>query len=133
MQTKMFVFIGVPNSKPVPTADELKDRLQLQFSITDKSIQFTKKDKLLSFMHNEVSYYVSLLDTKKELKDWLQLAKDFELSSDTTSLTEKIIFDRYDRLKIAKPNLYSENEYLIAETIYNAVKEFGQLDIISFQ
>lgn len=133
MQTKIFVFIGVPNSKPVPTTDELQGRLQFQFLTTDKSIQFTKKDKLLTSRCNDVSYYVSILDSKKELKDWLRMAKDFELSSDTTSLTEKTISDRYDKLRITKPNLYSENEYSIAETIFNAMKQFGQLDIISFQ
>ncbi len=133
MQTKMFVFIGVPNSKPAPTTDELQDRLQLQFSTTDKSIQFTKKEKLLTSRYNDVSYYVSILDSKKELKYWLQMAKDFELSSDTTTLTEKAISDRYDKLRITRPNLYSESEYSIAETIFNAMKQFGQLDIISFQ
>ena len=61
------------------------------------------------------------------------MAKDFELSSEMISLTEKAISDRYDKLRITKPNLYSENEYLIAETIFNAMKHFGQLDIISFQ
>lgn len=129
----MFVFIGVPNSKPALTTDELQDRLQLQFSITNKSIQFTKKEKLLTFRYNDVSYYVSVLESKKELKDWVQMAKDFELSSDTTSLTEKAIADRYNKLRITKPNLYSENDYSIAETIYDAMKQFGQLDIISFQ
>jgi len=58
MQTKMFVFIGVPDSKLALTTEELKDRLELQFSTFNKSIQFTKKDKLLSLMYNEVSYYV---------------------------------------------------------------------------
>jgi hypothetical protein len=133
MQTKMFVFIGVPNMNPAPTTDELQDRLQFQFSTTNKSLQFTKKDKLLTARHNDVSYYVSILDSKRELKDWLQMAKDFELSSDTTSLTGKAISDRYDKLRITKPNLYSETEYSIAETIFNAMKQFGQLDIISFQ
>ena len=133
MQSKMFVFIGVPNSKPVPTTDELQDRLQLQFSTTDISLQFTKKDKLLTCRCNDVSYYVSILDSKKELKDWLQMAKDFELSPDTTSLTKKAISDRYDKLRITKPNLYSENEFSIAETIFNTMKQFAQLDIISFQ
>lgn len=133
MQSKMFVFIGVPNSKPVPTTDELQDRLQFQFSSTDISLQFLKKDKLLTCRCNDVSYYVSILNSKKELKDWLQMAKDFELSPDTTSLTEKTISDRYDRLRITKPNLYSEIEYSIAETIFNAMKQFAQLDIISFQ
>jgi hypothetical protein len=133
MQSKMFVFIGVPNSKPVPTTDELQDRLQFQFSTNDKSLRFTKKDKLLTCRHNDVSYYVSILDSKKELKDWLQLGEDFELCCDTTSLTEKAISDRYNKLRTTKPNLYSENEYSIAETIFNAMKQFGQLDIISFQ
>jgi len=128
----MFVFIGVPNLKSAPT-DELQDRLQSQFSIAAKSLQFTKKDKLLTFRYNDVSYYVSILESKKELKDWVQMAKDFELSSDTTSLTEKAIADRYNKLRITKPNLYSENEYSVAATIFDAMKQFGQLDIISFQ
>lgn len=129
----MFVFIGIPNSKSAPTTDELLDRLQFQFSTTDKPLRFTKKDKLLTSRYNDVSYYVSILDSKKELKDWLQMANDFELSSDTTSLTEKAISDRYDKLRITKPSLYSENEYSVAETIFNVMKQFGQLDIISFQ
>ncbi len=120
----MFVFIGVPNSKPAPTTYELQDRLQFQFSTIDKSLQFNKKDKLLTARYNDVSYYVSILDSKKELKDWLQMAKDFELSSDTISLTEKTISGRYDKLRITKPNLYSESEYSIAETIFKAMKQF---------
>lgn len=133
MQTKMFVFIGIPNSKTSPTTDELLDRLQLQLSTTGKSLQFTKKDKLLTARYNDVSYYISILDSKKELKDWLQMAKDFELSTDTTSLTGKTISDRYNKLRITKPHLYSENEYSNAETIFNAIKQFRELDIISFQ
>lgn len=133
MQTKMFVFIGVPNSKPAPTTVELHDRLLFQFLSTDKYLRFTKKDNLLTSRYNDVSYYVSILDSKKELKDWLQMANDFELSCDATYLTEKAISERYNKLKITKPNLYSENEYSIAETIFYAMKQFGQLDIISFE
>lgn len=133
MQTKMFVFIGIPNSRPVPTTDELHDRLQLQFSTTDRPIQFTKEGKLLSSTHNEVGYYISILGSKKEFKDWLQMAKDFELSQDTTSLTEKEITARYNKLRITKPTLYSENEYSIAETIFKTMNHFTQLEIISFQ
>ena len=133
MQTKMFVFIGVTNSEPAPTINELLDRLQFRFSSTDISIQFTQKDKLLISRYSDVSYYVSILNSKKELKDWLQMAKDFELSSDTTSLTEKKIFDRYNKLRITKPDLYSENEYSIAEIIFDTMNQFKQVDIMSFQ
>ena len=129
----MFVFIGVANSKPLPTTEELEDRLKLQFSTADTSLLFTKKDKLLTTRYNDVSYYISILDSKKELKDWLQMAKDFKLSADTTNLTEKTIADRYDRLRITKPGLYSETEYSIACTIFNAINQFKNLDIISFQ
>lgn len=59
------------------------------------------------------------------------MAKDFELSSDTTSLTEKKIFDRYNKLRITKPDLYSENEYSIAEIIFDTMSQFKQLDIIT--
>jgi hypothetical protein len=129
----MFVFIGVTNSEPAPTINELLDRLQFRFSSADISIQFTQKDKLLISRYSDVSYYVSVLNSKKELKDWLQMAKDFELSSDTTSLTEKKIFDRYNKLRITKPDLYSENEYSIAEIIFDTMSQFKQVDIISFQ
>jgi hypothetical protein len=133
MQTKMFVFIGVPNSKASPTTAELHDQLNSQFATTDKSFQFTKKDKLLTSRYNDVSYYVSILDSKKDLKDWLQMAKDFELSSDITSLTETAIANRYDKLRITQPSLYSETEYTIAVIVFNAMKQFTSLDIISFQ
>src|SRR3569623_1776783 len=111
MQSKMFIFIGVPNSKPSPTTDELQDQLQSQFSTSDESLQFTRKGKLLTSRYNDVNYYISILKSKKELKDWLQMARNFELSSDITSLTEKTIVDRYDKLRIIKPGMYSETEY----------------------
>ena len=133
MQSKMFVFIGVPNSKSVPTTDELLDKLQLKLSNADKGLQFSKKDKLLISRFNDVSYYVSILNSKNELKDWLKMAKDFELSSDNSSLTTKAIAGRYDKLRITKPNLYSETDYAIAMTIYNTLDQFTGLDIISFQ
>lgn len=78
----------------------------IRFGTTDKSLQFTKKDKLLTSRYNDVSYYISILDSKKELKDWLQMTNDFEPSPDTTNLTEKAISDRYDKLRITKPNLF---------------------------
>lgn len=133
MQTKMFVFIGVTNSRPAPTIDELHDRLQSRFSSTDQSIQFTGNGKLLTARYYDVGFYVSILDSKKELKDWLQMAKDFELSSATTSLTKEAILERYNKLRITKPHLYSENEYSIAETIFDVMSQFKQLEIISFQ
>lgn len=72
MQTKMFVFIGVTNSEPAPTINELLDRLQFRFSSTDISIQFTQKDKLLTSRYSGVSYYVSVLNSKIGCK-WLRI------------------------------------------------------------
>lgn len=133
MHTKVFVFIGLPNSKSAPTTDELQDKLQLELSTNGKALQFSKKDKLLTSRYNDVSYYVSVLNSKNELKDWLKMAKDFELSSDKSSLTEKTINDRYNKLRITKPTLYSETEYSIAMTIFNTLKQCTCLEIISFQ
>ncbi len=129
----MFVFIGVPNSKSSTTINDIEDRLQLEFSTSDKSLQFTKKDKLLTSRHNDVSYYISVLELKKELKDWAEMAKDFGLSSDLTSLTENSIAKRYDKLRITNPTLYSETEYSIAMTIFKIIGQFDSLDIVSFQ
>ena len=133
MQTKMFVFIGVPNSKSAPTIDELQDKLQLELSTNGKALQFSKKDKLLTSRYNDISYYISILTLKNELTDWLTMAKDFELSSDKSNLTEKTITDRYNKLRITKPTLYSETEYSIAITIFNTLRQFSGLEIISFQ
>ena len=132
MQTRMFVFIGVPNLKSQATISEIEERLKFEFSTSDK-FEFTRKDKLLISQYNDVSYYISVLESKKELKDWTQMAKDFELSSDLTILTENSIDERYDKLRITKPGLYSETEYSIAMTIFKAIGRFDSLDIISFQ
>ena len=133
MQTKMFVFVGIPRAKSFPTIGELQNRLESEFSSTGKSLQFTKKEQLLSARHNGVSYYVSILDSKKDLKHWIQMARDFEISSDLTSLIESRIDNRYNELRITKPGLYSEIEYSIVMIIFSTISKFESLDLMSFQ
>lgn len=129
----MFVFIGVPKSLSAPTIDELQDKLQFELSTTDKTLQFSKSDRLLTARYNDISYYVSILTSKNELKDWLKMAKNFELSLDKSNLTDKTITDRYNKLRITKPTLYSETDYSIAMAIFNTLNQFTGLEIISFQ
>ena len=75
----MFVFIGSPEDSLNVSLSAFSERIEKRLREKKISIQFIEKEKLLIGRFDDVSYYVSFLRTKDELKDWYQMAKDFEL------------------------------------------------------
>ena len=88
MQSLMFVFIGSPEDSLNVSLSALSERIEKRLREKKISIQFIEKEKLLIGRFDDVSYYVSFLRTKDELKDWYQMAKDFELIIERETITK---------------------------------------------
>lgn len=98
MQSKMFVFIGFPHDYSVVNLDTELDKLNRKFS-NNNSLHFSRKDKLISADFDDVSFYISFPKSKTEISDWIQLAKDFELSIDLNATSMEALEKRYEESK----------------------------------
>src|SRR6188768_1785520 len=100
MQIKMFVFVGLSDQNTFPELSTLLKSLNESSLLLEHSILFTLNDRLLIARFNEVSYYISYMKSKEEIADWIQLANDSELSGGLVALTESLVDERYNQLKI---------------------------------
>ena len=87
------------------------------------------KDKLLNARFENVSYYVSLIRDKNEIKDWTKMAKDFELDGNKQPVDEVEFLECNNRKKIKNPAFYSDQHYSIAETIFDSLNNFSEMEI----
>ncbi len=77
----MFVFAGLQIDKPNDDLLILIERLNKLFSEQQLPVSFIRKDKLLTLQFEDVSFYISIFSDEREIKDWYQMAKDFELTA----------------------------------------------------
>ena len=133
MQSLMFVFIGSPEDSLNVSLSALSERIEKRLREKKISIQFIEKEKLLIGRFDDVSYYVSFLRTKDELKDWYQMAKDFELIIERETITKDKLLKRYTKLARSNSNQYQRIHFLIGETIFEEMDKLPNLSIYSFQ
>jgi len=106
--------------------------LEQRFAVKQIPISFTKKDELLTSRFDDVSFYVAFMKDKTELKDWLQMAKDFELTSKPNPIDSNGLEKRYHRKKKNSPDLYKEIHYSIGEIIFTEMNKFLPVEIYFF-
>src|SRR5437762_8131776 len=121
MQSLMFVFIGSPEDSLNVSLSAFSERIEKRLREKKISIQFIEKEKLLIGRFDDVSYYVSFLRTKDELKDWYQMAKDFELIIERETITKDKLLKRYTKITKSNSNKYKRIHLLIVETIIEEI------------
>lgn len=132
MQSKMFVFIGFPQDYSVINLDTELEKLNQRFSNND-SLHFTRKDKLISADFDDVNFYISFPKSKTEISDWIQLAKDFELSIDLNATSREVLEKRYEESKKLMPMLYDDIHYSIAKDIFEEITKIPDVTVVTFQ
>jgi hypothetical protein len=132
MQSPMFVFTGLRDQRSTGDTNLLLTRLHQSFAVKQIPISFTKKDELLTSRFDDVSFYIAFMKDKTELKDWLQMAKDFELTSKANPIDSKGLEKRYHRKKKNSPDLYKEIHYSIGEIIFTEMNKFLPVEIYFF-
>ena len=129
----MFVFAGLSGNNSDASLSVLLERLESKFKENEIAIQFTRKDELLLARFDKVSYYISFLKNKRELKDWYQMAKDFELVFEKKPVTRNELINRYNKLENLSSNLYKNIYYAIGLTIMEEMEKFSAVTIYAFQ
>jgi hypothetical protein len=133
MQTPMFVFSDLRKKWVSEDIEFLLIKLQQSFAVKEISIDFTRKDNLLSSRFDGVSYYVAYMKDRSELKDWRQMAKDFELTSKPNPIDKKGLETRYQAKKMSSPGLYKEIHYFIGEIIFEEMNKVPPVEIYFYQ
>ena len=132
MQSPMFVFAGFQNDSSNDSLPILVERINKIFSEQQLPLLFTRKDKLLTSRLDDVSFYVSIVNNENEIKDWYQMAKDFELTAKPNPIDnidfEKRLTDKKKRM----PTLYKDVHYLIAKMIYAEIEKLNLSKVYFF-
>jgi len=129
----LFIFIGLPKENSDTNILVLWERLEKKFLNNEISIRFTRKQELLSARLDNVSFYISLLKNRSELKDWYQAAIDGELMLDKKPVTMGGLQKRYQKLKNNYPAKYKKIHYATALVIMEEMEKFSEMEIFSFQ
>ena len=126
MQSLMFVFAGFQSDKSTDSMPILLDRLNKAFSEQQLSISLVRKDKLVTARFEDVSFYISIFNDANEVKDWYQMAKDFELTTKPNPIDNDDFKKRLIKKQLQQPGFYKDVHYLIGRTIYT---ELARLDL----
>jgi hypothetical protein len=133
MQSQMFVFVGKRNDNSITDLDALVRRLNLRFQSIEPPFHFDLDKELISTRIDDVIFYISFLNDKSEIDEWIQMARDFELTIDMSTLTKETLLTRYGKLKDLSPDLYDSFHYFVAEGIFTEMNELVNTTIYSFQ
>ena len=123
MQSLLFVFIGLTQKNSDANLSILMERLNEKFEKDKLAISFSQKDELLSARFNEVSFYISFLKNKNELKEWKQMAKNFELKFNDKPVNKIELVTRYNSLQRSQSNLYKEIHFEIGISIIEEMEK----------
>ena len=132
MQSLMFVLTGFKKDKSPVDLQNLMDKLNQSFIDQSLPIKFDRKDELLLARHNDVSFYVSLFDNERDVKEEFQMAKDFELSAKPNPVDEQAFNKRCHKKRSNSPGLYKDIHYSIANSIFNEMNSISNLAIYFF-
>lgn len=133
MQIALFVFAGLTGKNSNASLTVLKERLEKRFSEIGISNQFIIKEQLLSSRFDEVSFYVSFLNNKDELKDWFQMAKDAELKFEKTPIDKVGLIKRYSKLEKSPFYVYKKIHFSLGLIIIEEMEKFTDVTIYAFQ
>ena len=132
MQSAMFVFAGLQNEESPDSLSNLFEQLNKTFSDAELPVAFSRKDRLLTARFDDVNFYISIFNDKKEVKDWYQMAKDFKLAAKPNPINHSDFEKRITKKKSLVPELYKENHYLIANNIYVEIDKLSISELYFF-
>jgi hypothetical protein len=132
MKVNMFVFLGISDSTTPEYSELFLEKLKSDLQRDNVSFSYTLNNNLLTLTIENFRYYVGFTNNKTELKDWLQMAKDFELDSDKKlshldSIVNPGIIKKYIGFS-DRDKRYAA----IAPYIIKRMKEIDGIDIYSF-
>lgn len=133
MQSKLFVFIGLPGKTSDINLEVIKDRLESNFSKNNLLLTFNLKEELLSARLEDVTYYISFLNNKGELMDWYEMARNFELTVDKDPVSKKDLLKRYELLQKSNSSPYKKSHFATAELIMDELEKLEDVIFYSFQ
>ncbi|RYG54387.1 MAG: hypothetical protein EOO01_01690, partial [Chitinophagaceae bacterium] len=114
MKTRLFVLVGFCNSNSEKSIIHLQSRIQEALNNSGLSVTAQRKDLLISIRFEEISFYVSLVSDKSEMKDWFEMAKDFELKVNKKPVPPSELKLQYSKLSIKKEKGYNPIHFSIA-------------------
>ena len=132
MQTPMFVFAGLRDQRSFDDTAILLAGFNEEFAAQSIPINFTRDDELLTSEFGDAGFYIAFMKDKSELKDWLKLAKDFQLTAASNPINEDGLTKAIEQKKFLKPGLYSDQDYSIARTIFIEMDKFSPIKIYFF-
>jgi hypothetical protein len=65
---------------------------------TMPTFEMMKSGGGLTARNEGIAYYIAVINKKSELKEWFQLARDFELSGERSLVTTADLQKRYDNI-----------------------------------
>jgi len=134
MQSMIFMFIGLTDNNIESQLDMLQEGLNSVLVKNKILSQFNRSEEILLMSElDDVSFYVSLVNTETELEEWIQMAKDFELSIDLSEVNNQNLIKRYESLKKRLPALYSDIHYTLAKIIFEEMNTFPGIQVYSFE
>jgi hypothetical protein len=133
MQSKLFVFAGLAGKNSNASLQILKERLESKLDEKGTPVNFDHTGELLSGELDDVSFYISFFKQKSELKDWFQMAKDFELSLEKKPVSRDILVKRYEELEKSSFDLYQKTHYTVGLLIIEEMTIFDDITVYSFQ
>jgi hypothetical protein len=123
-RTKLFVFVGVPGKG----CDATTEKLDADLKAGDLELSFTLKGNLLTARASDVSYYITVLGIGEKMKDYYDMARNFNISPNKTPVTSLSFPDRFNKLK----EFYSIVEFEHAMKILMIMEKYINLEIYCF-
>lgn len=132
MQSPLFVFAGYQKGDVIDDLVNLMETLNKVLSDQQQPLSFTRKDKLLTSRFEDVGFYISIFNDDQEVKDWYQMAKDFELTAEPNPINNIDFEKRLTDKKRRMPTLYKDVHYLIAKAIYAEIEKLNLSKVYFF-
>jgi hypothetical protein len=132
MQSALFVFACLQHDQSTDSLTDLFERLNEIFSEAQLPVVFTRKDRLLISRFENVGFYISIFNDKQEIKDWYEMAKDFELTAKPNPINRSDFENRITKKKSKEPELYNESHFLIGKKIFDEIDKLNISEIYLF-
>lgn len=133
MQSKLFVFVGLPIENPETELQVLMETLNKKFTDQNIPITFSQKAALLTGRIYETAFHITFIKTKNEIRDYYEMADNFNMSFDRKAVSSKELAKRYSLLEASSRNLYQPIHYAIGLAIINEIEKLSGISIYAFQ
>lgn len=133
MQSKVFVFVGVPVDNPIEDLRLLMEKLNKKFNEQNIPLILKCREALLTGIMEEASFYVTLLRSRTEIKDYYEMAENFELRFEKKAVSGAELSERYSQLEKLRHNIYLPLHYAAGLMIAEEMEKINGIIIYAFQ